>query len=169
MRNLLSFRKVGKIPVEPLPGYADETNTEGAENFGTDDNPAPLYGLMPYTGIGQGVRLPPPDVETRPQIIPQYNMTRGIHDVQLLNGLQQHTAMGLITNLPGEGYLNAVAPTIPGQTRLIGTQPSSFVPRGGSPAQWANHVAAGVPASNSPGGPGQILNGSQLTNPGSGG
>jgi hypothetical protein len=168
MRN--PFARGPKL-VDPLPGYADESGKcpAGGLQFGTDENPSPTYALMAYTGIGQGPRNPPPDIETRPQIIPQYNMTRGIHDVQLLNGLQQHTAMGLITNLPGEGYLNVVAPTIPGQTRLIGTQPSSFVPKGGSPQQWANHVAAGVPATSAPGGPGQMLGGSQLSNPGSGG
>ncbi len=157
--------------MKDLNGYADETtaDTDGTVEGG-DNDPLPGCGapgmVAVQWGPGQGVRLPPPDVETRPSMIPAYNMGRGIHDVQLKNGLQNHTAMGVRAGAPS--YLTAIQPTIPGQTRLIGTLPSSFVPKGGSPAQWNKHVSAGIPQDSTPGGPGQMV-GNSLLNPGSGG
>lgn len=79
-----------------------------------------------------------------PTTFARYNMSRGVHDVQLQNGLRDKIAAGLIIGYPGEGYLNEIEPQMPGQSRLIGQNsgPQNFTPRGGSPSQWQNIVNA---------------------------
>lgn len=90
------------------------------------------------------------------------------HLVQLSNGWQ-NTNYGKRLIYKGSGYLNEVVPRIPGQTRLYGGPPNSFVPRGNAPAQWQANVDNGPGMQpESPGGPGQML-GTNLRNPGSGG
>lgn len=111
---------------------------------GTVPNPHILYGQA--------------DIDTGAVTFARYNMSRGIHDVQLSNGWQ-FTNYGRICNYPNESYLAVVQPEIPGQSRLYGSYgpPAGFIPRGGSPAQWQNQVNAVQQQPSAPGGPGQYM------------
>jgi hypothetical protein len=135
-----------------------------------DDGDRPAYGDSPAIdkGIPIGVyagRVPNPhilygqdDLETGPVTFARYNMSRGMHDVQLSNGWQ-YTGYGRICNYRNEGYLAVVQPEIPGQSRLFGAYgpPAGFVPRGNSPGQWQNIVNQVGQAPSNPGGPGQYM------------
>lgn len=97
------------------------------------------------------------DIETGPVTFARYNMSRGVHDVQLNNGWQ-HTNYGKRTVYASSGYLNEVQPEIPGQSRLFGGSISSnFVPRGPAPANYQNVVNAAQTQPSNPGGPGQAM------------
>ena len=91
-----------------------------------------------------------------PTTFARYNMSRGIHDVQLSNGWQ-NTNYGRIQNYLNEGYMAEVMPQIPGQSRLFGTNKADFVMRGPAPSQWANVVANVQKQPMTQGGPGQLL------------
>ena len=94
------------------------------------------------------------DMENKPVTYARYNMSRGVHDVQLSNGWQ-FTNYGQVTTYATSGYLNAIQPQIPGQSRLIGgSSPTAYVPRGGSPAQWQTKVDLANNAASTTGGPG---------------
>jgi hypothetical protein len=96
-------------------------------------------------------------IDDSPITFARYNMSRGVHDVQLSNGWQ-YTNYGQIQNYRNEGYLAVVMPQIPGQSRLSGSSISSgFVPRGPAPAQWQANVNAVQQQPSNPGGPGQLL------------
>jgi hypothetical protein len=135
---------------------------------GEDQHCAQIGEPVSYDGIPIGVyagRTPNPhilygqdDLETGPVTFARYNMSRGIHDVQLSNGWQR-TAYGRICNYLNEGYMAEVVPQIPGQMRQYGAYgpPAGFVPRGGSPAQWQAQVNAVSQQPTAPGGPGQYL------------
>lgn len=89
-------------------------------------------------------------VDGSPVTFARYNMARGMHDVQLMNGLQNKVAQGLIIGYPGEGYLNEIMPQQPGQSRLMGQNsgPQNFTPRGGAPSVWQNLVSSKAAADN---------------------
>jgi len=93
-----------------------------------------------------------------PVTFARYNMSRGIHDVQLNNGWQQ-TNYGKRIDYQLASYLNNISPTIPGQSRLYGSggPPQPFVPRGAAPSQWQQLVDAAQAAPRTPGGPGQHI------------
>jgi hypothetical protein len=78
----------------------------------------------------------------------------GITDVQLNNGLRNRVAAGLRLPYAGTGFLYAVVPQIPGQTR---GDVAGFHKRGPSPlnvqAMW--EAGPGSQPAN-PGGPGKI-------------
>lgn len=96
-------------------------------------------------------------VDPSPVTFARYNMSRGMHDVQLSNGWQR-TNYGQRTTYASSGYLNEVMPEIPGQSRLSGnTVSSNFVPRGPAPAQWQNIVNQVQSQNPNPGGPGQVM------------
>lgn len=78
-------------------------------------------------------------------------------DVQLRNGWST-TNYGRRMNRPEAHQLIAVSPTIPGQTRLIGSNPADFPARGPAPSQWDYHVASTAGSQpNYPGGPGYMM------------
>ena len=133
---------------------------------GEDAHQGTNEGYKTNTGIPIGVfpgTFPNPhhawgteDMENKPVTFVRYNMSRGVHDVQLSNGWQ-FTNYGRKTVCGTSGYLNSVQPQIPGQSRLIGAgTSSSFVPRGGSPGQWQNKVDQANNAASTVGGPGQL-------------
>jgi hypothetical protein len=95
-------------------------------------------------------------VDPSPVTFARYNMSRGMHDVQLNNGWQR-TNYGKRTVYASSGYLNEVMPQIPGQSRLSGTQTGDFVMRGPAPAQWQNIVDNVQSQPSNPGGPGQVM------------
>lgn len=111
------------------------------------------------TGIGMqvfGGYLPPnfavtlpgavsQQVDPSPVTVARYNMSRGIHDVQLNNGWQR-TNYGRRTTYASSGYLSGVVPQVPGQTRLFGQggSPGNFTPKTQSaiaPSAWQANVA----------------------------
>ena len=153
---MVFFTKKTRIAAASLPHGEDEH--AASEGHPASDN----------TGIPVGVyagRTPNPhilygqdDIETGAITFARYNMSRGMHDVQLSNGWQ-FTNYGRICNYRNEGYLATVVPEIPGQSRLYGSYgpPAGFVPRGNSPAQWQNMVNQVQTQPTAPGGPGQYV------------
>jgi hypothetical protein len=94
-------------------------------------------------------------IDPSPVTFARYNMSRGVHDVQLSNGWQR-TNYGRRTVYASSGYLNEVAPEIPGQSRLIGKNTADFIMKGPAPAQWQNQVDQVQSVPPNPGGPGQL-------------
>lgn len=94
------------------------------------------------------------DIETGPVTFARYATRWG--DVQLDNGWN-HTNMGRRMLQPAASWFAMAQPTIPGQTRLIGQNPSDFIPASNAPSQWQFHYdsSAGMQP-NTPGGPGQV-------------
>jgi hypothetical protein len=165
------FGKRVKVVAGSLPNGEDEHNSTMGMPTGNAGIP---MGIFPGYQQNEHMILQalPGGVSARmdpsPVTFARYNMSRGMHDVQLNNGWQD-TAYGRICNYRNEGYLAEVAPQIPGQSRLYGSYgpPAGFVPRGNSPAQWQNNVNQVGQQPTAPGGPGQHL-GSIVSN-GSGG
>jgi hypothetical protein len=93
------------------------------------------------------------DVDGYPWPIRRFtNMS--ITDVQLNNGLHNGVASGKIINYSGSGYLYAVRPEIPGQTR---DNAAGYHKRGPSPYNVQDLFTAGPGAQpEHPGGPGKI-------------
>jgi hypothetical protein len=149
------FGKRGKITASQLPSGEDEHQASGGIPACNTGIPIGVYaGKVPNPHILYGQD----DMETGPVTFARYNMSRGVHDVQLSNGWQ-FTAYGRICNYRNEGYLAEVMPQVPGQMRLYGAYgpPAGFVPRGNSPAQWQNNVNQVGQQPTAPGGPGQHL------------
>jgi hypothetical protein len=95
------------------------------------------------------------DIETGPLTFNRIGTRWG--DVQLKNGWGW-TNFGRRMTGPAAGYLVAVVPTIPGQTRLIGKHSGDFPARGPAPSQWQQYVDSTTGMMPSyPGGPGQSL------------
>lgn len=95
------------------------------------------------------------DIETAPVTFNRYGTRWG--DVQLKNGWWD-TDWGRRNTAKGAHFMAAITPTIPGQTRLSGTQPANFPMRGPAPSQWDYHVNSTVGSQpNYPGGPGYIM------------
>jgi hypothetical protein len=115
---------------------------------GYQQNPHMILQALPG---GQTAQIDP-----SPVTFARYNMSRGVHDVQLSNGWQR-TNYSRIMNYQNEGYLAEVVPQIPGQSRLIGSNRADFVMRGPAPGQWQNIVNNVQSAPANPGGPGQLM------------
>jgi len=155
------FHKRVKIVAPNLP--------EGEDEHGASMGRPSSYAGIPM-GVFQGyqqnqhmiLQALPGGVSARmdpsPVTFARYNMSRGMHDVQLSNGWQ-FTNYGQICNYRNEGYLAEVMPQIPGQSRLYGSYgpPAGFVPRGNSPSQWQANVNQVGQQPASPGGPGQYM------------
>lgn len=93
------------------------------------------------------------DVDMSPWPIRRFT-NMGTSDVQLNNGLAYGVASGKRIAYQGTGYLYAVQPIIPGQTR---DNVAGFHRRGPSPYGVADVFAAGPGAQpEHPGGPGKI-------------
>jgi hypothetical protein len=126
------------IPVDRFAGFAPATSLN-----------AVVPGAQSYQG------------DPSPVTVARYNMSRGVHDVQLSNGWQR-TNYGKVTTYESSGYLSTVVPTWPGQTRLIGQggSPANYTPRTQSaiaPSSWANNVANAQNQSvNTVSGPGTV-------------
>lgn len=107
-------------------------------------------------------RPPSLDIDTLPHQFRRYVNASGVQDMQLHNGMHNRILTGLRIPYLGTGYLFAVVPRIPGQTR---GDVAGFHSRGPSPlnyqALWQQ--GPGSQPSN-PGGPGRIA-GPQFINP----
>lgn len=126
------------------PGYAVALHT--------DD-----YPMQSYNG---GLRrkanrqAPSSDVDVLPHQFRRYVNASGVQDVQLVNGMQNGILTGLRIPYLGAGWLFAVVPRIPGQTR---GDVSGFHKRGPSPVNYENMWQAGPGSQpDNPGGPGRI-------------
>lgn len=93
------------------------------------------------------------DVDLYPWIVRRYT-NMGVTDVQLNNGLRHGVGNGKRIGYRGAGYLYAVAPIIPGQTR---DNVAGFHRRGPSPYTVSDVWTQGPGAQpEHPGGPGKI-------------
>lgn len=126
------------------------------------------YAMQSYNGSLVSKRnrqAPSSDVDTLPHQFRRVVNASGAQDVQLVNGMQNGILTGLRLPYAGAGYLYAVVPRIPGQTR---GDAAGFHTRGPSPLNydqmWQNGPGAQPP---NPGGPGRIA-APQFINPMSG-
>jgi hypothetical protein len=167
------FNKHQKEVPNAAPGGSEGagtgTGSHGVETTADVGEPAPLTGIP--IGLFSGYAPPPNIAPTVPggpsyQVDPspvtyaRYNMSRGMHDVQLRNGLQNRIGQGFIMGYQNEGYLSEVQPTWPGQQRLMGSggSPANYTPKTYfSPQTWANAMQdAQNNSTQTAGGPGQI-------------
>lgn len=114
------------------------------------------YPMMSYNG---GFRAKPDrqaptcDQDLLPHMTRRF-MNLSVTDVQLNNGLRSRVGAGLRLGYIGTGYLYAVAPIIPGQTR---DNAAGFHVRGPSPLNVQAMWEAGPGSQpDNPGGPGKI-------------
>lgn len=115
-----------------------------------------VYPMQSYNGLEHrktNRRPSQSDVDDYPWPIRRYT-NMGVTDVQLSNGLRNGVASGKRIPYAGTGYLYAVQPIIPGQTR---DNVAGFHRRGPSPYNVQDIYTAG-PGSQPehPGGPGKI-------------
>jgi hypothetical protein len=114
------------------------------------------YPMMGYDGSLRpkpNRQAPSSDMDVLPHATRRY-VNMGVTDVQLNNGLRSRVAAGLRRGYLGTGYLYAVAPIIPGQTR---DNAAGFHVRGPSPLNVAAMWEAGPGSQpDNPGGPGKI-------------
>lgn len=97
------------------------------------------------------------DLENTPTTFWKYQAVQGVADVQLLNGWGTLN-FGRRMNEAAAHYLSVVNQTLPGQDRLIGTNPADFPIKGPAPSQWDYHVASSAGSQPSyPGGPGYLM------------
>lgn len=149
-------------------GTGDMTDTGQCQypNYGVGLSVAP-YPMQSYNGLETSKpnrQAPSCDVDGYPWPIRRFtNMS--VTDVQLINGMQRGILSGKRINYQGAGYLYAIMPQIPGQTR---DNAAGFHKRGPSPYTVRNVFANG-PGSQpeNPGGPGKIA-GPVFVNPMSG-
>jgi hypothetical protein len=115
------------------------------------------YPMQPYRNSLVSKRnrqAPTSDVDTLPHQFRRYVNASGVQDVQLINGLQNGIAAGWRIPYAGAGYLFAVVPRIPGQTR---GDVAGFHKRGPSPLNYDNFWQNGPGSQpDNPGGPGRI-------------
>jgi hypothetical protein len=135
-------------------GYSDTGQLQYPE-FGPTKNATP-YPMQSYNGLEtrKANRRPSQsDVDAYPWPIRRFtNMS--VTDVQLNNGLHNGVAAGKRTPYQGTGYLYAIMPMIPGQTR---DNMAGFHRRGPSPYNVSDLFTAGPGAQpEHPGGPGRI-------------
>jgi hypothetical protein len=115
-----------------------------------------VYPMQSYNGLEYrkpNRRPSQDDVDAYPWPLRRYT-NMGTTDVQLNNGLRYGIGRGKIMPYQGTGYLYAIMPIIPGQTR---DNAAGFRKKGPSPYNVADVYAAG-PGSQPehPGGPGKI-------------
>lgn len=107
------------------------TQTESEQAPPNKGIPVTVFGG--YLPPGFAVTVPgavSQQVDPSPVTVARYNMSRGVHDVQLSNGWQR-TNYGRRTTYASSGYLSTVLPQVPGQSRLIGQggSPGNFTPK----------------------------------------
>jgi hypothetical protein len=149
------FRVKKKAEVQPNK-YGEPTGTVGAP-------------MMLYTGPVVNPHRIKHDV-TDMTNAPSTRVSVGnVAGIQLFNGWCFTSARR--STLPGAGYLDVTMPRLPGQTRQGNPNRTNYMPHGAAPSQWRAAANSGVGANTppNPGGPGQMLNGATLTNPGTGG
>jgi hypothetical protein len=114
------------------------------------------YPMQPYRNSLVSKRnrqAPSSDVDTLPHQFRRYVST-GVQDVQLLNGMANGRLAGWRIPYLGAGWLFAVVPRIPGQTR---GDVAGFHPRGPSPLNYEQMWQNGPGSQpDNPGGPGRI-------------
>ena len=99
-------------------------------------------------------QAPSSDVDTLPHQQRDFVDASGATQVQIFNGLRWGVASGRRIGYPGVGFLYAVVPQIPGQTR---GDAAGFHKKGPSPlnVQYLYNQGPGSQPAN-PGGPGQV-------------
>jgi hypothetical protein len=123
-----------------------------SQGLHTDEYPMRSYNnsMVP----ARNRQAPSTDKDVLPHQFRRFVNASGVQDAQLINGLQNGIASGRRINYAGAGYLYAVVPRIPGQTR---GDAAGFHKKGPSPlnvqALW--EAGPGSQPSN-PGGPGRI-------------
>jgi hypothetical protein len=126
-----------------------------------------VYPMQRYNGLESrkpNRRPSQDDVDGYPWPIRRFT-NMGVTDVQLNNGLRNRVASGKRIAYQGTGYLYAIAPIIPGQTR---DNVAGFHTRGPSPYTVADIYSSGPGMQpEHPGGPGKIA-AVQFVNPMSG-
>jgi hypothetical protein len=151
--------------VAGAPGGPEGSDSEfQVSDQGGPNTGIPIGTFAGYQPVGFHVTLPGAysyQVDPSPVTVARYNMSRGVHDVQLSNGWQR-TNYGKRTTYASSGYLSGIVPQVPGQSRLIGQggSPGNFTPKTQSaiaPVTWQNNVAqAQAQAVNTISGPGTI-------------
>jgi hypothetical protein len=162
-------KKAVIIPADQTGEWEDGTMVPIMNPQPTSERPMGLYnGMLTVMEDTRGVPNTEQhyarDYDHTPIIFTRFATRWG--DMQLKNGLANGVASGKIWGYRGEGWLNVLVPTVPGQTRRFGgALPGNYVARGPAPSQWQNNFNAG-PGSQPmyPGGPGQVA-GSMLVSP----
>ena len=146
--------KKSKFDTTTTPNDTD-TGQSHYPSYGVDLH-VDQYPLMPYNGSlrsNPNRQAPSSDMDVAPHATRRY-VNMSTHDVQLNNGLRSRVAAGLRRGYIGTGYLYAVAPIIPGQTR---DNAAGFHVRGPSPLNVQAMWEAGPGSQpDNPGGPGKI-------------
>jgi hypothetical protein len=147
------------MPYFPAP----QSQPDQARQRGT-----PYYPMEVINGLVQRKldrQAPSCDYDETPIGFRRFVDASGVRSVQIRNGLRNRIATGLKFGYPGTGYLFAVMPQIPGQTR---GNYGGFVPRGPSPYNVEDLYQAGPGSQPAhPGGPAKIA-APQYVNPGTG-
>ena len=129
-------------------------------SVGVPEAPMTIYNGGIYRKVNR--QAPDSDVDGLPHQTRSYVNASGAQDVQINNGLHHRIGTGYRWGYAGAGYLYAVVPRIPGQTR---GDVAGFHRRGPSPLNWNKMWQAGPGSQpDNPGGPGRIA-GPQLVNP----
>lgn len=119
--------------------------------------PSDAYPMMVYNGLLVAKRdrqAPTADYSLYPSPPVRRFQNLSVTDVQLNNGLRWRVASGRRIPYAGSGYLYAVVPQIPGQTR---DNAAGFHVRGPSPLNVQAMYNAGPGSQpDNPGGPGKI-------------
>lgn len=147
-------------------GYATDTGRCNYPEYGPTLNGS-VYPMQSYNGLEMrkpNRRPSQSDVDMTPWPIRRFtNMS--VTDVQLNNGLHNKIATGKRIPYSGTGFLYAIQPIIPGQTR---DNVAGFHRRGPSPYNVSDVYTGGPGAQpEHPGGPGKIA-APQFINPMSG-
>lgn len=147
--------------------HSDSTSTETGQCIYPDYGPTLNGTVYPMTSLNgcemrKANRQPSQsDVDLSPWPIRRFT-NMGVTDVQLINGLQNRIASGRRIPYAGTGYLYAIQPIIPGQTR---DNVAGFHKRGPSPYNVYDVYTGGPGAQpEHPGGPGKIA-APQFVNP----
>lgn len=126
------------------PGYAVALHTD----------PYPMASYRNSLVSKRNRQAPSTDVDTLPHQFRRNVNASGVQDVQLHNGLHNGIAAGWRIPYAGTGWLFAVVPRIPGQTR---GDVAGFHKRGPSPLNYENFWQNGPGSQpDNPGGPGRI-------------
>lgn len=143
-----------KFNTTTSPNDADTgQSTYGNWAQGLHTNPDPMMSHNGSLVRKPNRQAPSSDVDTMPHLIPRH-VNLSVTDVQLNNGLHGRVGAGLRLGYVGTGYLYAVAPIIPGQTR---DNAAGFHVRGPSPLNVQAMWEAGPGSQpDNPGGPGKI-------------
>lgn len=156
-----------KKSAQPVPGETDilggDTGSDTPIGYqGSAPNAEWGYspqavGMMPWMGGFKPKpdrQAPSCDVDAYPRQFRRYVNASGALDVQIANGMRWGVLSGKRLAYGNAGYLNAVVPRIPGQTR---DNVAGWHRRGPSPLNYQALVQNGPGSQpNNPGGPGKI-------------